>query len=281
MEEKFQPDQYKLPKEYECPVTREIMEHPVLAADGHTYDRYAIEYWLSSHSTSPVTNAEIESSNLLPNHTIHTLIEQHRHRLGQTMLNLVSRNDAYTTVENVNYLLEQGGNINIRTPSGDSLIMSAIRIGRLDIVKLLLKHNVDVTCGPNDQDEDIMSLAKSLPKEMSSELVQLLTPIFEKALKVKEERRVQAEASTANGDGTGNNGDGEDNSLLPGFPQLVNGWNIDSGVGFFPSLFSLLFHNFLGAPNELPTANENYMNKTLQKFTIGIFILSIMLILFL
>ncbi|CAI7930203.1 unnamed protein product [Closterium sp. NIES-54] len=32
-----------------------IMENPVLAADGHTYEREAIEQWLRVHSTSPKT----------------------------------------------------------------------------------------------------------------------------------------------------------------------------------------------------------------------------------
>jgi hypothetical protein len=40
------------------------MKDPVLAADGYTYERTAIETWLSSHDTSPVTNA------MLPNTTV-------------------------------------------------------------------------------------------------------------------------------------------------------------------------------------------------------------------
>lgn len=43
--------------EFSCPITRELMRDPVIAADGHTYDREAIEMWLRNHDTSPkVTN---------------------------------------------------------------------------------------------------------------------------------------------------------------------------------------------------------------------------------
>jgi hypothetical protein len=29
-----------------CPITRKLMEDPVIAADGHTYSRSAIEEWI-------------------------------------------------------------------------------------------------------------------------------------------------------------------------------------------------------------------------------------------
>jgi hypothetical protein len=32
------------------------MEDPVVAADGHTYERRAIEGWFEKHLTSPITN---------------------------------------------------------------------------------------------------------------------------------------------------------------------------------------------------------------------------------
>ena len=38
-----------------CPITQEAIVEPVVAADGHTYERLAIVRWLSDHHTSPVT----------------------------------------------------------------------------------------------------------------------------------------------------------------------------------------------------------------------------------
>ena len=43
----------------ECPITHEIMNDPVIAADGHTYERRAIERWLSQKNYSPMTGLMI------------------------------------------------------------------------------------------------------------------------------------------------------------------------------------------------------------------------------
>ncbi len=47
-----------------------VMEDPVVCSDGHTYERAAIERWLSSHATSPKTNAPLPTKALLPNHAL-------------------------------------------------------------------------------------------------------------------------------------------------------------------------------------------------------------------
>jgi len=38
-----------------CPLTQERFKHPVLAEDGHIYEKKAIEQWLNLHSSSPIT----------------------------------------------------------------------------------------------------------------------------------------------------------------------------------------------------------------------------------
>ena len=43
---------------------QEVMVDPVMCADGHTYERHAIERWLQEHQTSPKTNA------MLPNASV-------------------------------------------------------------------------------------------------------------------------------------------------------------------------------------------------------------------
>ena len=39
------------PPEYECCITYGLMQDPVLAADGFSYERVAIEKWFSNHGT--------------------------------------------------------------------------------------------------------------------------------------------------------------------------------------------------------------------------------------
>ena len=58
-----------------------LMDDPVVAADGHTYNREDIENWFKEHSTSPHTNEQLEHKMLIPNIAIRRQInawcEQH------------------------------------------------------------------------------------------------------------------------------------------------------------------------------------------------------------
>jgi hypothetical protein len=65
---------YRLRDEFCCPITRELMCDPVIASDGHTYDRAAIERWLRSHQTSPKTAEVMQSLDLIPNHNLKRLV---------------------------------------------------------------------------------------------------------------------------------------------------------------------------------------------------------------
>lgn len=54
-------NQYDVPLDYICPITHEIMKDPVIAEDGFTYERSAIQEWFGqrSQTISPMTNIEI------------------------------------------------------------------------------------------------------------------------------------------------------------------------------------------------------------------------------
>lgn len=65
------------PEVFLCPITLEIMSDPVIAADGHTYERGPMEDWLKSHDTSPTTNAALSHIFLIPNHSIRGLIMEY------------------------------------------------------------------------------------------------------------------------------------------------------------------------------------------------------------
>jgi len=57
-----------------CPITYEKMKDPVIAADGHTYERLAIEIWLKKHDTSPLTNLRLPHKHLVPNYALKALL---------------------------------------------------------------------------------------------------------------------------------------------------------------------------------------------------------------
>lgn len=58
-----------------CPITLEVMRDPVIAGDGHSYERAAMERWLRTHRTSPLTGRAMPSLELLPNHRLRMLIQ--------------------------------------------------------------------------------------------------------------------------------------------------------------------------------------------------------------
>ena len=60
-----------------CPLSLEPMTDPVIAADGHTYERIHIHQWLSKHNTSPMTNEVLENKTLIPNHVLKALVAKH------------------------------------------------------------------------------------------------------------------------------------------------------------------------------------------------------------
>ena len=66
--------QREIPDALTCPITLEIMQEPVIAHDGFTYERCAIESWLSSHRTSPKTGAALQSTILIDSHGVKQLI---------------------------------------------------------------------------------------------------------------------------------------------------------------------------------------------------------------
>lgn len=58
-----------------CPISRKPMKDPVLASDGHSYERGAITDWLKTKSKSPVTGEEMDKSTLVPNHQLRSEME--------------------------------------------------------------------------------------------------------------------------------------------------------------------------------------------------------------
>ena len=71
-----------IPEEFLCPISLEIMADPVVAADGFSYEREAIEEWLEKHTTSPKTNQELAHHHLTPNTTLLVMIQDRTASIG-------------------------------------------------------------------------------------------------------------------------------------------------------------------------------------------------------
>jgi hypothetical protein len=77
-------DPTNIPDEFFCPISLDLMEDPVTAADGHSYERREIEAWFGGgHNTSPKTGAVLPNTNLVPNIPLRNLIREYRERRTQ------------------------------------------------------------------------------------------------------------------------------------------------------------------------------------------------------
>uniref|UniRef100_UPI0037E87B67 WD repeat, SAM and U-box domain-containing protein 1-like n=1 Tax=Semicossyphus pulcher TaxID=241346 RepID=UPI0037E87B67 len=65
------------PDEFLCPITRELMKDPVIAADGYSYERDSIESWIrGKNKTSPMTNLPLHTTLLTPNRSLKMAISR-------------------------------------------------------------------------------------------------------------------------------------------------------------------------------------------------------------
>ena len=65
------------PDAFLCPISQELMTDPVIATDGHSYERGEIEKWFATgKQTSPMTNSAMASQTLVPNHGLKSQINE-------------------------------------------------------------------------------------------------------------------------------------------------------------------------------------------------------------
>ena len=78
-----------IPSQLRCPLTLDLMKDPVVAADGNTYERSALDSWFEKGKElhkktnqskykprSPLTGAELSTQSYFPVHTLRTMCEQ-------------------------------------------------------------------------------------------------------------------------------------------------------------------------------------------------------------
>lgn len=54
-------DDIQIPEQFLCPITKCVMVEPVVASDGNTYERDAIEKWIKAKGNSPLVCAQRHS----------------------------------------------------------------------------------------------------------------------------------------------------------------------------------------------------------------------------
>jgi len=80
-----------LPADFTCPITKDRMMDPVVASDGHSYERSAIEEILRGpHPLSPLTRATLGTA-LVPNLNLRRRIEDHEAELDRMAAQMAAR----------------------------------------------------------------------------------------------------------------------------------------------------------------------------------------------
>jgi U-box domain len=80
------PSNYRpLPDVFYCPIMCELMVDPVIAPDGNSYERQAIENWIRANGTSPVTREAMTLAQLRPNNALYDLIQGEKKRTPDSM----------------------------------------------------------------------------------------------------------------------------------------------------------------------------------------------------
>ncbi len=68
-------DSEEIKKTFTCPIGWSVFIDPVIASDGHTYERKKIEDWFMNSDKSPMTGLVVCSKELYPNYAIKSLLK--------------------------------------------------------------------------------------------------------------------------------------------------------------------------------------------------------------
>ena len=132
-----------------CPITQELLEDPVIAADGFTYEREAIERWLGmgTNRRSPTTNAPLAHRALVPNRSLASLVHAYRGRLGRSIVELIE--DAERSEDDVakciRQLAERGADVDAVDEAGRSVLLVAVSSKRYVVADALLDAGARVS----------------------------------------------------------------------------------------------------------------------------------------
>lgn len=81
----FAIDHHPLPPSYYCPIMCELMVDPVITPEGFSYERDAIENWITVNRCSPMTRNEMSVSQLRENNALYELIQEEKDRTEESL----------------------------------------------------------------------------------------------------------------------------------------------------------------------------------------------------
>lgn len=71
-------DEGNAPPSFICPISKRVMNDPVMTVDGQTYERKAVEAWYAEHKTSFISGKTVTDKTVIPNYALHSAIVEWR-----------------------------------------------------------------------------------------------------------------------------------------------------------------------------------------------------------
>lgn len=114
-----------VPNEFYCPITGELMNHPMSEQSGHSYERESIMRWLATKKSSPMTNLPLIESDLTENLALKRSIDSIRDKINSDQMKIKSQIsevelkpfiDVLSDIEVKTYYMDDKLFVNVKTP---------------------------------------------------------------------------------------------------------------------------------------------------------------------
>jgi hypothetical protein len=110
-----------------CPITLQMFRDPVVAADGHTYERAAIVQWITEHGTSPITRQpliidELQSDDYLRNLATLRRTSSVSYNYDTNISHPALHRQSSTISYNYNINLDRPGHLRLQTTHNNNII---------------------------------------------------------------------------------------------------------------------------------------------------------------
>lgn len=291
------------PRDIVCPITQELFKYPVVASDGHTYEKSAINTWFESQRNStgsirsPVTNAYIDASAsgmmLIENKAVAGMARSHREYLGNELClhcQAVLDDVPECLGDNgfrIKGLVEAGADLSIKGCAGGNTAFMAILQSdttsqmeqiKFELLNYFIAHNVSVSV-TNDDGKNCITLTEELISKsdnsnnnhassttLAASYKQLLPQIIQRSKVQEEQSKAKFEAMNEL-----NSEHRERQRFLAqnardndGSTDSLALGRMDVGWGYFPCLPALLFQGNIPAPPASFAEEEAKEKKRLQ-----------------
>lgn len=262
-----------------------MLKDPVVAADGHTYERASLLTWYSMGRTrSPVTNSYLENvaaEDLVSNLAVSGLATTHRERLGNELLCICHgvrdkrRYDKDGVAARLDGLLDSGADPNLKDESSNTPLHLLIDASDVRLANMLLHHDASSTSS-NDAGLDCVGAAEAKlatirPTLTSDEAEEWDAFVEELRRRADAERaraeardRARAEANEEHRERQRALAENERSLARTGGQERGLG-RLEEGIGYFPSLATLQFQGSIPGPSPSVADYENPERERLDR----------------